>query len=199
MKKLLPIIIAILMIVTTTPLSVAAQGNTVVLYTNDVHCAIDDYAVLAAYRADLISDGHNVITVDVGDAIQGEVIGTLTDGSAIVDIMNAVGYDYAVPGNHEFDYGMDTFLDIAQTKSDYEYLSSNFYDLSSLSGVLDAYAIEEVNGKKIAFIGISSPSSRRRERLVPSPFMMVASGRSSLNSSQRDLEFSIIFTLIFMS
>ena len=159
MKKLLPIIITILMIVTTISFSVAAQGNTVILYTNDVHCAIDDYAVLAAYRADLISDGNTVITVDVGDAIQGEVIGTLTDGSAIVDIMNAVGYDYAVPGNHEFDYGMDTFLDIAQTKSDYEYLSSNFYDLSSLSGVLDAYAIEEVNGKKIAFIGISTPET----------------------------------------
>ena len=55
--------------------------------------------------------GKNVIVVDAGDAIQGEVIGSLTEGEAVVDIMNAVGYDYAVPGNHEFDYGMDVFLD----------------------------------------------------------------------------------------
>ena len=26
-------------------------------------------------------------------------------------MMNFVGYDLAIPGNHEFDYGMDVFLE----------------------------------------------------------------------------------------
>ncbi len=161
MKKFLSVILAIVLIISTIPLvAVAAtESNTVVLYTNDVHCAIEDYAVLAAYRAELIADGHTVITVDAGDAIQGEVIGMLTQGEAIVDIMNTVGYDYAVPGNHEYDYGMKTFLDLAENKADYEYISSNFYDLRTLEPVLAPYAIEDLGDYQIAFVGISTPET----------------------------------------
>ena len=34
----------------------------------------------------------------------------MTKGETMIDVMNAVGYDIAIPGNHEFDYGMDRFL-----------------------------------------------------------------------------------------
>lgn len=154
-----------LMLVVTTCLSVlsiaayAEEAETVVLYTNDVHCAIDDYPVLAAYRAELIAQGKNVITVDAGDAIQGEIIGSTTKGEAIVDIMNAVGYDYAVPGNHEFDYGMDVLLDLAKNKAEYDYISSNFYDLHSNTPVFAPYAIEDFGDFQIAFVGITTPDT----------------------------------------
>ena len=66
-----------------------------------------------------LDEGYSTITIDAGDAVQGEVIGTLTEGSAIVELMNSVGYDYAVPGNHEFDYGMDVFKQLSgQTEAD---------------------------------------------------------------------------------
>ncbi len=135
------------------------SDDTVVLYTNDVHCAIDDYPILAAYKTELEGFGINVITVDAGDAIQGEAVGTLTEGSAVVDIMNHVGYDYAVPGNHEYDYGMDVFLNIAQNEAEYEYISSNFCDLRTCSPVLTPYVIENINGIEIAFIGITTPEA----------------------------------------
>lgn len=159
MKKFLSVTLAVIMIAATLPFVFAAEKDTVILYTNDVHCAIEDYAVLAAYRAELIAQGHNVITVDAGDAIQGEVIGSTTEGGAIVDIMNAVGYDYAVPGNHEFDYGMEVFLDLAQNKAEYDYISSNFCDLTSNSPVLKPYAIEDFGAYQIAFVGISTPDT----------------------------------------
>ncbi len=159
MKKFLSVTLAVIMIAVTLPFAFAAEKDTVILYTNDVHCAIEDYAVLAAYRAQLIAQGKNVITVDAGDAIQGEVIGSTTEGEAIVDIMNAVGYDYAVPGNHEFDYGMDVFLDLARNKAEFDYISSNFYDLTSVSPVLKPYAIEDFGAYQIAFVGISTPDT----------------------------------------
>lgn len=159
MKKTLSVILAIVMILSSLGFAFASEKDTVILYTNDVHCAIEDYAVLAAYRAELMAQGHNVITVDAGDAIQGEIIGALTEGEAIVDIMNAVGYDYAVPGNHEFDYGMDVFLDLAQNKAEYDYISSNFHDLTSVSPVLDPYAIKDFGDFQIAFVGISTPET----------------------------------------
>ena len=89
-----------------------------VLYTNDVHCGVDagtpedtmGYANLAAYKHAMEEAHEHVVLVDAGDAIQGEAIGTLSNGSYLVDIMNQVGYDYATFGNHEFDYGMDVAL-----------------------------------------------------------------------------------------
>ena len=157
--KILSIILAVVMVISTFPLAFAAEAETVILYTNDVHCAIDDYAVLAAYKAQLETEGKNFITVDAGDAIQGEVIGSMTKGEAVVDIMNAVGYDYAVPGNHEFDYGMDTFLEIAEIKAEYEYISSNFYHLTSNTPVLAPYAVENLGDYQVAFVGISTPET----------------------------------------
>lgn len=54
--------------------------DAVILYTNDVHCAIDDYSYLAAYAAQLETEGYEVVIIDAGDAIQGEIIGTQTEG-----------------------------------------------------------------------------------------------------------------------
>lgn len=158
-KKTLSIVLAILMIVSTVPMAFAVESDVVILYTNDVHCTVDNYAVLAAYKAELIANGHTVITVDAGDAIQNDDFCSMTTGETVVDIMNAVGYDYAVPGNHEFDYGVDVFLDLAGTKANYNYISSNFYYLTSVQPVFEPYYIEDVGDYQIAFVGISTPET----------------------------------------
>lgn len=159
-NKFISIMLTVVILLTTVSISAyASSTDTVILYTNDVHCAIDDYPVLAAYRAELISQGKNVIVVDAGDAIQGEVIGSTTEGEAIVDIMNTVGYDYAVPGNHEFDYGMDVFLDLAQNTATYNYISSNFYNLTTHAPVLSPYAVEDFGDYQVGFVGISTPET----------------------------------------
>lgn len=142
----------------------ANSGDTVILYTNDVHCAMENYAAFAAYRRQLLDAGIRTITVDAGDAVQGEVIGTLTSGSAIVEIMNSTGYDYAVPGNHEFDYGMEIFMQLsgqleAEIEPAYEYLSANFIDLIKGEPVFQPYVIRRVAGRDIAFVGISTPET----------------------------------------
>jgi len=66
-----------------------------------------------------------------------------------------VGYDVAVPGNHEFDYGMENFLDLAKNKAEYPYISCNFTYKGEL--VFQPYIIKEVGGKKIAFVGVTTP------------------------------------------
>ena len=92
-------------------------GEVVVLYTNDVHCGVSGnlgYAGIATVKDTLEKQGKTVILVDNGDAIQGDTVGTLSKGEYIIDIMNHVGYDVAVPGNHEFDYVMEQFLALAE-------------------------------------------------------------------------------------
>ena len=55
----------------------------VVLYTNDIHCAVEagmGYSGLVALKEEYEAQGAKVILVDCGDAIQGEPIGTLSKG-----------------------------------------------------------------------------------------------------------------------
>jgi len=161
-RKLIALILAAAMILAFGTAAIADEsGDIVVLYTNDVHCAADDsigYAGLAAYKADMLSAGSYVTMVDAGDAIQGGVLGTLSKGAYITDIMNAVGYDIAVPGNHEFDYGMEAFLDRANELR-CGYISCNFMDLRTGEPVFDSYRIVTYGSTKVAYVGISTPES----------------------------------------
>lgn len=136
--------------------------NIVVLYTNDVHCAVDDnigYAGLAAYKKEEEEQTPNVTLVDCGDAVQGGLIGTVSTGGYIVDIMNKVGYDIAVPGNHEFDYGMDRLGQLIGS-SDADYLCANVaYTGSGTSALADTkpYEIVDYDGTQVAYIGVVTP------------------------------------------
>ena len=137
------------------------NGNIVILYTNDVHCAVDTgigYAGLSAYKKKVEEEGNAVFLIDEGDAIQGGVFGSLTKGEAIINLMNDVGYNLAIPGNHEFDYGVERFRELAQI-ANFPYISCNFEDLKADDTVFDAYVIREIGGKKIGFIGVTTPET----------------------------------------
>ncbi len=135
----------------------------VILHTNDVHAGIDDhigYAGLAAYKKDMEEKygAGNVILVDAGDAVQGASVAMLTQGEAIVELMNAVDYDYFVLGNHEFDYQIPRMFELTDML-EAEVVSSNFIDLKTDNPVFSPYKIHSINGIDIAFIGITTPES----------------------------------------
>ena len=96
----------------------ALEHDIVILHTNDIHCGVNDnigFAGLAQLKKDALAQTPNVALVDAGDAIQGAPLGKLSTGEAVVNIMNAVGYDFCIPGNHEFDYGMARFLELCHS------------------------------------------------------------------------------------
>lgn len=140
-----------------------AQKDIVVLYTNDVHCAIDSnigYAGLAKYKAEMEKDNF-VVLVDAGDAIQGDTIGTVSKGEYLVDIMNEVGYDFCVLGNHEFDYGTGVLASLLK-KADAQYLNATIEYTGNGNNLLKdtvPYVIERFGFLDVAFIGVSTPES----------------------------------------
>ena len=136
-----------------------ANGDIYILYTSDVHCGIDEgfgYAGLWEIRNNLEEKGYATILVDDGDAFQGESIGMISKGESIVKLMNAVGYDVAIPGNHDFDYGVDRLLELVKV-ADYPYICCNFNKEGEL--VFAPYLIKEVGDLKIAFVGVTTPDT----------------------------------------
>ena len=131
----------------------------VILYTSDIHCGVSDgFGVvgLRQVRKTLEEQGIPTLLVDDGDAIQGDILGTLTSGEAIIRLMNDLKYDIAVPGNHDFDYGTDHLMKLTQEAS-FPYISCNIYHDGKR--VFDPYIIKEIGGKKIGFIGITTPET----------------------------------------
>ena len=83
-------------------------------------------------------------------------MGTLTTGESVIQLMNACHYDVAIPGNHEFDFGMERFFELVEM-ADFPYISCNFNKEGEL--VFDPYTIIEVAGVRIAFVGITTPET----------------------------------------
>ena len=166
MKKTLSLILCLCLALTLLMGLTAEAGaetppeerDLIILFTSDVHCGVDQgwgYAGLYDMREKL-SETYNVLLVDNGDATQGEPIGLLTRGEAIIDIMNVMNYDAAIPGNHEFDYGVEQFLALTE-KANFPYISCNFTKDGEL--VFKPWLIKEIGGMKIGFVGVTTPDT----------------------------------------
>ena len=164
MKKVIVFIIAALMILSfvSCEKNDSQSDDIVILFTNDIHSGIEDGVTLAgvAYYKNLMKEKTDYVTlVDCGDAVQGSYLGSVSKGEVVIDAMNAVGYDLAIIGNHEFDYGVDVLKGLI-SKADAEYLSCNItYSGSGEDWLADIkpYTIKEYGKTKISFIGIGCP------------------------------------------
>ena len=134
----------------------------IILFTNDVHCSIMDnigYDGLYLFKQELKKKYKTVLMVDAGDAIQGGTVGILSKGMDIIKIMNLVGYDVAILGNHEFDYGLEQLTNITQELKS-GYICSNFCFRNNKTSILPPYKIISTdNNIKIAFIGVITPQA----------------------------------------
>ena len=134
-------------------------GKTVILHTNDVHGKIEDYAKVAALVDEYEAAGAEVILVDAGDYSQGTVDVSLHKGADAVTMMNVTGYDIAILGNHEFDYGWAQ-LKANLENADFEVLCANV--LENDAPIYDGHTIIEKDGVKIGFFGLETPEAQTK-------------------------------------
>lgn len=160
-KQILTLSAAAFMAALTCQTAFALDHDVVILHTNDTHCGIEEnmgYAGLVWYENQMKEETPYVTLVDAGDAIQGAPVGTLSEGEYLVQIMNKAGYDFAVPGNHEFDYGMEKLLGLS-ARLDCGYSACNFVNLPSKTQVFAPYKIMEYDDIQVAFVGVATPES----------------------------------------
>lgn len=139
------------------------DNRLVILHTNDTHSQIlplDTDGLGGVMRRKAVIDSvrgaeKNVLLVDAGDAVQGTLFFHLYGGAVEQEMMNLLGYDMRILGNHEFDNGVDSLATVLR-KFKGQMIASN-YDLDDtpLEDIFVPYVIKEYGGRKIGFIGIN--------------------------------------------
>ena len=132
------------------------QDSIVIYHTNDMHGSVQNLANVKTLK----DNTKNSLLLDAGDCTQGSSLATYTQGEAIIDIMNATGYDAITLGNHEFDFGSQKAVENMK-KAKFTPLAANVLDAKGnliLNGINGngANVIEEVNGKKIGIFGLTT-------------------------------------------
>jgi 5'-nucleotidase / UDP-sugar diphosphatase len=111
-------------------------------------------------RGQLEDEGANVITLDAGDQFMGSLFYTTYKGKAEVEFMNTIGFDVMALGNHEFDDGPDVLADFVE-EAEFPVISGNTVIGSEerLSGMVEEWAVLEVNGEKIGILSVLTPDT----------------------------------------
>ena len=126
----------------------------VILSTNDMHASLDNMSRLATAVKEC-RDSVFTVVVDAGDRWTGNAYVDLAEGRLpMIRLMNAVGYDVAALGNHDFDPGQKV-LDEALTKADFDVVCANMTAVNGLLGGVKAHKrIESPKGVAIDFVGV---------------------------------------------
>ena len=156
---------AVCLILLLAPSALYAQ-KTVIIYENDAHCALSGYASLMTLKNRTLQETKDVLTVSGGDFsadfMSRGTLGTKSQGAGIIRIMNEIGYDCIVPGNHDFDFGIPVMQDNFKALTAAT-LCCNLKDLKSGSMLYPGYALRKVGDKVIGFVGVATPKTISRQ------------------------------------
>jgi LPXTG-motif cell wall-anchored protein len=134
-----------------------------ILHTNDTHGRVkSDSSVIGIDTISAIKKSiPNSILVDAGDTLHGLPFATMNKGADIVTLMKLAGYDVMTPGNHDFNYGYQRLLELANMASEgsngFPIISSNV--MKGDKALLNSNIIKEIDGVKVGFFGLSTPET----------------------------------------
>ncbi len=138
-----------------------------IMHTNDVHGHHEPQrngdggaARQATVVRQIRAEGGNSLLLDAGDRFTGTLFHVQWRGEDSVRIMNAIGYDAIVMGNHEFNEGSDGLADFV-TSLNFPSVSANidFSGDSYLAGLVAPSVVLEVGGESIGIIGLTTPET----------------------------------------
>lgn len=152
--------------------ALAAQDvkELLILHTNDTHSRVEpipvtdpnpEYAGKGGFvrRVTLVKElrkqDKNLLLFDCGDFSQGSPFYNMFKGEVEVKLMNEMGYDAGVIGNHEFDFGLDNMARLFRL-ANFPIVCANYGVKGTvLEGIVKPYIILEREGMKIGVFGLS--------------------------------------------
>ena len=171
-RYIVPIILTIIIFTACTKQSVDSNnGSTVhlvILYTNDEHGWMEATETSGGAaglmhlwkRNEGYSDNGSFLVLSGGDMWTGPAVSTLFEGESMAQVMNAMGYQAAAIGNHEFDFKIEGLL-TRREQSEFPFLSANIRMRNTMdySDIADPYTIVQVSGISVGIIGLTTVST----------------------------------------
>lgn len=164
------------------------EGKTIILHTNDVHGNIEGYTYVKGLKNYYESKGAEVITVDAGDFSQGDPNVNMSKGKNAISMMNAVGYDFASLGNHEFDYGYARLKKNIK-KAKFKVLCADIFN-SKGKTIYDANAVwtSKNSDLKIGFFGLDTPEAQTKANPVLIKGLKFVQGKELYDVAQKQID-----------
>jgi 5'-nucleotidase len=125
-------------------------------------------ARVSTLRKQIMEKSPNTLFLLSGDTISPSVESLTYKGAQMIDAWNAVGLDYSVFGNHEFDFGPEVLLE-RMKESRFGWLGANVIDKKTgktFAGT-PPYVIREFEGVKVGIIGLVLPETKTTSRPGP--------------------------------
>jgi 5'-nucleotidase len=167
--KLISRLLFCLLSISLPVLAQDAPVRVTILHANDVYqfAPVDGgtrggLARLLTIKKETLKDNPNSLFTMGGDTISPSVESLTYKGAQMIDAWNAVGIDYAVLGNHEFDFKTADLL-ARMKESKFTWLGANVYDTrtNKIFADLPAYVVRDIGGVKIGFIGLLLPETKQ--------------------------------------
>lgn len=139
-----------------------------VLVTGDMHGWIEAQTadgqtlggpaeMLAQWKA---VDGYapeKFLLISCGDIATGPAVSTIYKGAPVIAVMNRMGYDLTVVGNHEFDFGLNALRGM-QTEAKFPFLAANLTNADGTPApIVKTTLLNDEQGVKVGIIGLTLP------------------------------------------
>ncbi|XOQ15115.1 MAG: Nucleotidase [Shouchella clausii] len=161
-KKVVFIGVASALIILFSEKAYAEETTIRILHTNDAHGRAFEgeldgigYAKLKT----LIDEnrGEYSLLVDAGDTFHGTTFASLEEGRTIADVLNTVGYDAFVPGNHDFNYGLDRLYELEET-IDFPVIAANLLN-DEEEPLFEPFMLQEFDDVTVGIFGLATPET----------------------------------------
>jgi 2',3'-cyclic-nucleotide 2'-phosphodiesterase (5'-nucleotidase family) len=145
------------------------------LYTHDeffwengkaAYRKLGGFAVLKTMLKSLKAENaSNTLIIDGGDCFQGSGVASLSEGRAIIPLINNIDYDLMLPGNWEVVYGKEMLMKDMGGYTGQKICANMFHDDAARKGemMFPPYWVTHFGQMKIGFIGYNDPLTPRRQ------------------------------------
>lgn len=144
------------------------QVNDVYRFTPTDRGARGGLARVSTLRKRVMHESPNTLFLLSGDTISPSVESITYKGAQMIDAWNAVGLDYSVFGNHEFDYGDEELLKRVR-ESKFKWLGANVVNTKTgkTFGDTPPFEVREMGGVKVGIFGIALPETKTTSKPGP--------------------------------
>jgi 2',3'-cyclic-nucleotide 2'-phosphodiesterase (5'-nucleotidase family) len=171
----------LLVLIFALSLSVAEELKLDIMWTNDVHGGVDrsqatfmnpefppqlgggaSAATLIKHVRGWQGPKRQSLLLDAGDFFQGRPVGTVTNGVAVIEYMNMIGYDAMTIGNHEFDI-LQGELEETLEMANFPILTCNVIDTRTgkIPWYAFPYTIVNRMGLRIGILGFTTTDTKQ--------------------------------------